>query len=227
MKTRQYYSLLLLVFMLASCTEPIVRDEPATRNEIVSLGFYSLSEASLNFSPYFEKNTLIFTDEDGTEYEWRMLQPVINDAASFQRTFPNPVRAGFVDYKYAGERAVFEFLCTDLGAKLVIRLEPDLCYDPRLDDDIAPINHLNIRGLGFNDGDVTITEPVLSIFTESNEPCRGRKLGEVQLGDRLFTNVTSNRMELGDRFLDVYYTPDEGVVGMRTTYMFLVLKEAF
>ncbi len=227
MKTFQYSSLLLLVFTLASCTEPIVRDEPATGNEIVSLGFYGLSDASLNFSPYFEKSTLIFIDEAGTEYEWRMLQPIVNDAFSFQRTFPNPVRAGFVDYKYAGERTVFDFTSIDLGAKLEISLEPDFCSDPRLNDDIPPINHLNIRGVGFNDGDVAITAPVLSIATDNNEPCRGRSLGDVQLGDRLFMNVTSDRMDLGDRFLELYYTPDEGLVGIRTTYMFLTLKEAF
>lgn len=219
--------LLLLSILISSCTEPIVREEPVTSNEIVSLGYFGLSDASANFSPYFEKNTLIFIDEAGAEYEWRMLQPIVNDAFSFQSTFPHPTRAGYVDYKYAGERAVFDFTSIDFGAKLEISLEPYYCNDPRLNNDIPPVNHLNIRGVGFNDGDVAITDPVLSIATDNNEPCSGRSLGNIQLGDRLFMNVTSDRMNLGDRFLELYYTPDEGLVGIRTTYMFLTLKESF
>lgn len=221
-----WYWMLLLV--LCSCREPIVREEPVRPNEIVSLGFYTLSEASLGFTPYFDNNTLIFVDEDDNEYEWQMLQPLLNEAFSYQRTFPHPMRNGFVDYKYAGERAVFDFTSIELGAKLEVSLESDFCEDPRLVDDVEPTNYLNIRGVGFNDGDVAITDPVLSVAITGNQPCDGgRKLGTVQLGERAFDDVTSRRMDLGDRFLEIFYCPTDGIVGIRTSYMFLTLKEIY
>ena len=64
-----------LVVLLTACTEPIIREEPVMPNQVVSLGYFPLSETTLDFSPYFLFNTLVFVDEEGTEYEWRMQQP--------------------------------------------------------------------------------------------------------------------------------------------------------
>ena len=218
-----------LAVVLTACTEPIIREEPVMPNQIVSLGYFPLSETTLDFSPYFLFNTLVFVDEEGTEYEWRMQQPNQNNNYSYTRTYPHPSQSGFVDYKYAGGRVIFEFLCTELGAKFLVQLESDFCRDPKLDNDALPTNYVNIRGLGFNDGDVTITEPVLSIETSENQGCRGaRNRGTITLIDQTYSNVRSNLQELDDeRFLEVFYTPDEGLVGLRTAYMLLALKEAY
>ncbi|MEO0725227.1 MAG: hypothetical protein AAFZ63_11840 [Bacteroidota bacterium] len=226
---RQILLLAIFAFLFTACTEPITREVPTKQNQIVSLGFYPLSDITREFTPYFNVTTMIFVDAEGTEYEWRMQQPNITNSFSFTRTFPHPFQSGFVDYKYAGERVIFEFLCSELGAKLLVQLEPDFCWDPMLDDDIVPTNYVNIRGRGFNANDVTLPNPVLSIATSENQACRGaRNLGTVTLIDRSFDRVTTNRQELDDeRFLEVYFTPNEGLVGIRTGYMFLELKEAF
>ena len=215
--------------LLCGCTKPIERELPRTTgNEIVSLGFFNLAESSNEFTPYFDKRTLIFEDEDGIEYEWQMAQPVLSDAYSFKRVYPHPDRPNrFVEYQYAGDRAFFSFLCTELGAKLEISLEPDFCRDPMLEEGRLPIDHLNIRGIGFNNNDVLIRTPTLSIATADNQPCNGRRLGNIQLGEQEFTNVSTHRIDIDDRFLEVFYSPQDGVVAIRTSYIFLTLKDAY
>lgn len=220
----------LLVFaFFAGCTEPIVREAPPVFNQTVSLGFFSFSDATISFTPYYEKRTLIFMDESGVEYTFRMSQPILQEKYSYIRTFPHPEEMGrFVDYRYAGNHAIFDFISTELGARLSVVLQPDFCEDPRLNSEMLPHDYLQIRGVGFNDGDIALSAPTLAVETQFNRPCGGgRKLGNIELGGKTFTNVTYQRQPLGDRFFEVYYSPEDGVVAIGTTYMFLVLKEAY
>ncbi|WP_020536931.1 hypothetical protein [Lewinella cohaerens] len=221
--------LLLPVLLLCACTEPIVRQAPVVVNETVSLGFFAFADGTPNFTPYYDKRTLVFENEDGLTYTFQMNQPILQSEYSYLKTFPHPDRSGeFIDYRYAGNRASFEFVCTELGAKLVVALKPELCEDPQLNPEILPVDFLEIRGIGFNDGDVNLRDPALAVDIKNNRPCPGgRRLGNITLGGREFSNVTSERQELGNRYFEVYYSPEEGIVAFGTTYLFLVLKEAY
>lgn len=226
---KQLLYLLLPLFFLSACNEPIVRQSPVVVNETVSLGFFPFGGGISDFTPYFTQRTLVFESAAGTTYNFLMNQPILQDEYSYLKTFPHPDRPGeFVDYRYAGNRAYFEFVCTELGAKLIVAIEPELCQDPQLDPEVLPKDFLQARGVGFNDGDVNIVAPTLSVDISNNRPCGGgRKLGTITLGGRTFTNVTYQRQELGNRYFEVYYSPEEGIVAFGTTYLFLVLKEAY
>ncbi len=221
--------LLLPIFLLGACTEPIVRQAPVVVNQTVSLGFFAFAADTPGFTPYYGQRTLVFENTEGLTYSFQMNQPILYDEYSYQKTFPHPDRPGeFIDYRYAGNRAYFEFVCTELGAKLVVAIQPELCADPQLDPEVLPKDFLQIRGIGFNDGDVNLRDPTMSIDIKNNRPCPGgRKLGNVVLGGRAFSNVTYQRQELGNRYFEVYYSPQEGIVAFGTTYLFLVLKEAY
>jgi hypothetical protein len=227
MKTTSLLSLLLL--FLFACNEPIVREAPVEPNRVVSLGFYPFTSATNSFTPYFYQSTLVFTDENDTEYTFRMTQPIIQSEFGYLRTFPDAEKPGsFIDYRYAGNHAIFEFVSNELGARLSVSLSPDFCEDPQLNDEDFPRDQLQVKGIGFNDGDVAIREPALAILTQSNQPCRqGRQLGNITLRGQTFTNVTRDRQSLGDRYLEVYHSPEDGIVALRTSYMFLTLKEAY
>lgn len=220
---------LLLFVLLGGCTEPIVRQAPVVVNETVSLGFFPFGANTPGFTPYYDQRTLVFENAEGLTYSFLMNQPILQDEYGYIKTFPHPDRPGeFIDYRYAGNRAYFEFVCPELGAKLIVALEPTLCQDPQLNPEVLPKDFLQARGVGFNDGDVNIAAPTLSVDISNNRPCSdGRKLGEVVLGGRTFTNVTYHRQELGNRYFEVYYSPEEGIVAFGTTYLFLVLKEAY
>jgi len=228
MLKRLLYLLLPLLF-LGACTEPIVRQAPVVLNETVSLGFFPFGANTPGFTPYYDQRTLVFENAEGIEYTFRMNQPILQNEYSYLKTFPHPDQPGkFVDYRYAGNRAYFEFVCTELGAKLIVALAPELCEDPQLNPEIVPKDFLQARGIGFNDGDVNLRDPTLSVDISNNRPCSGgRKLGNIVLGGRAFTNVTSQRQDLGNRYFEVYYSPEEGIVAFGTTYLFLVLKEAY
>lgn len=227
--TKRLLYLLLPLFLLGACTEPIVRQAPVVVNETVSLGFFPFGANTPGFTPYYHQSTLVFENAEGLTYSFLMNQPILYDEYSYQKTFPHPDRPGeFVDYRYAGNRAYFEFVCPELGAKLIVALQPELCQDPQLNPEVLPKDFLQARGVGFNDGDVNIVAPTLSVDISNNRPCNGgRKLGNVTLGGKAFTNVTYHRQELGYRYFEVYYSPEEGVVAFGTTYLFLVLKEAY
>lgn len=220
---------LLLFVVFTACTEPIIREAPPVLSETVSLGFFSFSDITTSFTPYYEKSTLVFEDEGGLEYTFQMSQPILQEEYSYIRTFPHPERSGqFIDYRYAGNHAIFDFVSNELGARLSVVLQPDFCDDPRLDDEILPRDYLQVRGVGFNDGDISISTPALAVEAQFNRPCdEGRTLGNITLKGKSFTNVTYRRQTLGDRYFEVYYSPEDGVVAIGTTYIFLVLKESY
>ena len=47
------------------------------------------------------------------------------------------------------------------------------------------------------------------------------------LGDKTFYEVSYAKQELGDRFLEVYYSTEKGIIAFGTSYLFAILDRAY
>jgi hypothetical protein len=222
-------SLGLLIFGLSACTPITVIEPVLPAPEVIDLGFLPSTLDKRGYTPYFNQRTLIFEANNGESYSFQMSQPIINEEYRFRDVFLHPTVPGKeVAYFYTGEKVSFEWTSASLGARLVVVFEPAFCGDPMLETSEKLHEHLKLIGSGFNNGDITIQLPALDMNLTEDRICgEGRFLGTIELGDKTFNHVNYARQELGDRYLEVYYSTEKGIVAFGTTYLFAVLDRAF
>jgi hypothetical protein len=223
------FSLSLLLFSLTACTPTTVIDPVIPVPEVIDLGFVPAAVNKMAYTPYYDQRTLIFDTDNGESHSFQMSQPIINEEYRFREVFLHPfIQGREVAYLYTGEKVSFEWTSASLGARLAVIFEPAFCGDPMLETSEKLHEHLKIIGTGFNNGDITLKLPALDWDLTQNSICgEGRFLGSTVLGDKTFHNVSYAKQAFGDRFLEVYYTPEKGIVAFGTTYLFAVLDRAF
>lgn len=222
--------LFLVTCGLLGCVPTYVIEEPTVPNQVGSLGYFALSREDRAFVPYDQVRTLEFTNTSGQIYLFQSLTPVVKERYSAVQIFPHPEQEGvFVEYRYSAQRIDYDFTCNELGARVTLTLVPYLCEDPRLDGDILPESHLLIRGTGFNAYDIQLTSPALALRTPFNQVCgSGQQLGTLTVEGETYTEVTSNQQIVeGDDFFTCFYSPQAGLVGIKTAYEEMYLTNAY
>jgi hypothetical protein len=223
------FSLGLLLFSLSACTPTTVIEPVIAPPEVIDLGFVPAAVDKMAFTPYYDQHTLIFETDNGESHSFQMSQPIISEEYRFREVFLHPfIQGKEVAYLYTGERVNFEWTSASLGARLAVVFEPSFCGDPMLETSERLHEHLKVIGTGFNNGDITLKLPALDLDLSENSICgEGRFLGSIELGNKTFHHVSYAKQEFGDRFFEVYYAPDKGIVAFGTTYLFAVLDRSF
>ena len=221
--------LCLLLATLPACTPTTVIEPVLPAPEVIDLGFLPTTLDKLAYTPYFDQRTLIFEADNGESYTFQMSQPIINEEYRFRDVFLHPTIPGReVAYLYTGEKVSFEWTSASLGARLAVIFEPAFCGDPMLETSDKLHEHLKVIGTGFNNGDISLQLPALDLDLTENSICReGRFIGTIEFGERIFHNVSYAKQEFGDRYLEVYYSTEKGIIAFGTTYLFAILDRAF
>lgn len=219
----------ILLFSLTSCTPTTVIEPVLPPPEVVDLGFLPAIVDKEAYTPYFDLRNLIFETTDGESHSFQMSQPIFIEEHRFQDVYLHPTMPGKeVAYLYTGEKILFEWTSASLGARFVVVFEPAFCGDPRLETSENLQEHLKVIGSGFNNGDVTLKLPALDLNLTEDSICgEGRFLGTIELGDKTFHEVSYAKQELGDRFLEIYYSTEKGIIAFGTSYLFAILDRAY
>jgi hypothetical protein len=216
--------LLSFCLLLTGCAASIDGAFPAEAENLqIPLGAFQLSNTTLAQVPYFGRSQVVFKDQEGYDIFMQITEPAYSPQIKLKQTFPDPNAANLsVDYTYTGERYGIQLQGLETGTIIDIEVLPRICEDPKLQEDGIIEEQIRIGLIGFYPYEFTqFLNPLMQVSTDDQVVCvqrpavTSRRLGQLELRDRVFEDVFYTNTIYGNYDIEVFYNTDWGVVAVR------------